>query len=1400
VNPPGTAEVKGDSSREEKDAATRCGAEYSSLVRCGYKLLLGSQPQHLFVYSISDPTCFDQVKWVFLFKNVMFYWSTTCKVGLIRLYAVCRNPCKSVEQILSEGFADVDAYLENCVSQHHVMCTRLCINLSEYAVRVLEHQNNNVLAKKRLRAPLFYPSPHTGLMALDEFRAHEQKVHEMSGDSAFLKEVETMGGRFSHPERQLGVCATSHLLRSRHHRVHTIAKFAGMRLESAAKIAGLFQYQQVAGCYQRRNDRLQKSSRLQCTAITDTLKPIGWNLDNAVITPVSKDRAKVLESIVARFDQPPHVHHDDVMVQLYHCAWSILKSDCPKNSLDIWTFEQAKALINRQGAAGMLDEWSDMEGCLNDPKTPARVESLLCRLAAREDCSEYYITVHNKVESKANDRASEGELLDCGPDTLKIRPRLISYFGCIARIVDWMVFGPMVHHHYKVSKLIDHTTGGTPIFEVGDKLKACFDAFEGGVAATGDASKFDHSQTVQDKAIECEIVTSFYKPEHWPVIETIYEHVMWSVAFTRLGFCYNVYGHRLSGWILTWWNSFTMAMFCDWAWKTTLNIPYDVKMADVVSLNIVTKEYEKVINWTGGARKHLFSEDWVRNCEYPPVIFNVDGDDNVHFGPANVVTDENLRKLAANLRKLNITIRSKTHSGFVRHEHFDTVDFLSHTFQRVYVRQGATLQECGMAEQMLAPPSGNPVVTNVRTHWCRVRYLPVRPISEILAKMSFTIRAACTSNTLEAAWKMSREGVICGVYDKNHPKFGKRSFEGVEIEASKALSYLLLYPHIDTVRTVSLTVLAQLGFPGDAKFWKDYRSKMIFGSEVSDTILELTSHPKSNVEVGETFQLNATEEETSNPFFNIGRFVSSLFQVQYKPEPDEPASSTSIAGLKRSKKDLPLDMHVNGREHANKAAKKSTKQSPKGGTYLEGDHPKGKATKDVMSGRGAVIMKEVTAMLTRDGKLGYLDKNQIERSVTVCSALRSIYGGSVYSLADIGLVKSAWEDSNRAQHFRNVCKAADKGWPGHNNRFELKRFQALTSPEACNSHCPNRRVRRMVLTHTLMRQQSIWTKNVGEVSADNFVLPYDFYLALNPPLLTEYIRCVAPGARQFLLKKFSTKGLEDYWCALKQEPAEYASDMLSHVLQKGKDLFTGEAVRVLNRIRGKFVPVDQQNSSTTSVFDVDTAKIPAWVRRQLSPSNPGCGIAWSHPNATDCVKSAPGLQKPQSHFSDSEKDKGGSLSSVLSGRVQYRIKEGEDGVKVSDVFQKPSSPCASESSICETEPIGKVFLKNVIGNVAHLIGKCAASVLLVVLFVLRFAYKQVGDEFFAGFHEQCKVHGFNSKELAVEIDSMYKTVKNVLRASSWVSDSLSAMRGICEGFLDHNELDGKGSGESNSVT
>jgi hypothetical protein len=1399
---PKATDVNDTSQGGEETDRSRTIQEYSSLIRCGYKLLLGAHPQHLFVYSISDPTCFDQVKWVFLFKNVMFYWSTTCKVGLIRLYAVCRNPCKSVEQILSEGFTNIDAYLENYVSQHHVMCTRLCINLSEYAVRVLEQQNNNVLSKKRLRAPLWYPSPHTGLMALDEFRAHEQKVRELTGDNAFLKEVETMGGRFMHPDRQIGVQATSRLLRGRHHRVHAIAKSAEIRLESAAKIAGLFQYQQVAGCYTRRNDRLQKSSRLQCTAITDTLKPLGWYLDNAVITPVSKDRAKVLESIVARFDQPPHVHHDDVMVQLYHCAWSILKNDCPKNSLDIWPFEQAKALINRQGAAGMLDEWSDMEGCLNDPRTPARVASLLSRLAAREDCSEYYVTVHNKVESKANDRASEGELLDCGPDTLKIRPRLISYFGCVARIVDWMVFGPMVHHHYKVSKLIDHTTGGTPIFEVGDKLKACFDAFEGGVAATGDASKFDHSQTIQDKAIECEIVTSFYKPECWPVIETIYEHVMWSVAFTRLGFCYNVYGHRLSGWILTWWNSFTMAMFCDWAWKTTLNIPYDVKMADVVSLHNVVKEYEKASNWVGGARKHLFSEDWVQRSEYPPVIFNVDGDDNVHFGPANIVTEENLRKMAANLRKLNITIRSKTHSGFVRHEHFDTVDFLSHTFQRVYVRQGVTLQECGMDEQMLAPPNGNPVVTNVRTHWCRVRYLPVRPLSEIMAKMSFTIRAACTSNTLEAAWKMHREGVICGVYDKKHPLYGKKSFEGVEIEASKALSYLLLYPHIDTVRTVALTVLAQLGFPGDAKFWKDYRHQMIFGSDVAETILELTANSKIDAEVSETFQLNATEEGTFSPLFNIGRFASKLFEVKYKPGPAAPQTqprvgvdTTSTIGTykkKRGEEDLPPYPYADGRRHMDRAVDEATKPRPGDRAFWKGRGVKeGRTTKNAMSGRGVVIMKEVTAMLTRDGKLGYLDKNQIERSVTVCSALRSIYGGSVYSLADIGLVKSAWEDSNRAQHFRNVCKAADKGWPGHNNRFELRRFQTLTSPESCNARCPNRRVRRMVLLHALMRQQNIWTKNVGEVSMDNFVLPYDFYLALNPPLLTEYIRCVAPGARHFLLKKFSTKGLEDYWHALKQEPAEYASDMLSHVLQRGKDIFTGEAVRVLNRIRGKFVPVDQQNSLTITKFDVDLAKIPVWMRRKLSPDKPGYEeFACLHTHATDCVKSAPGLHLPQDHVSDLEKDKGESPSSVLGDRVRYCVVK--DGNRVMDSYLE-RKPCPTlDPLLHNTAPIGKAFLRNVVSKLAYYCGRSTALILLMVLFTFKFAVRQVGSEFLTGFHKQCEMHDLDSRKLADNVKVMYNTTSNVFKASSWVSSSFSAMRMLCEGFLNQNELNDSG--------
>jgi hypothetical protein len=68
----------------------------------------------------------------------------------------------------------------------------------------------------------------------------------------------------------------------------------------------------------------------------------------------------------------------------------------------------------------------------------------------------------------------------------------------------------------------------------------------------------------------------------------------------------------------------------------------------------------------------------------------------------------------------------------------------------------------------------------------------------------------------------------------------------------------------------------------------------------------------------------------------------------------------------------------------------------------------------------------------------------------------------------------------------------------------------------------------------------------------------------------------------------------------------------------------------------------------------------------------------------------------------------------------------------------------------------------------------------------------VGSEFLTGFHKQCEMHDLDSRKLADNVKVMYNTTSNVFKASSWVSSSFSAMRMLCEGFLNQNELNDSG--------
>lgn len=127
--------------------------------------------------------------------------------------------------------------------------------------------------------------------------------------------------------------------------------------------------------------------------------------------------------------------------------------------------------------------------------------------------------------------------------------------------------------------------------KIGDLIHSQFKAWEDQVgkgnerAAMGDAKGWDHSLYPELMALEAEFVCSFYEEKHCNP------------------------GHRMTGHIFTWMNSFLNAVIHRWAWLKVLGLPNDADL-----------------------------EKWV--------TMRVDGDENYHIGPVTVVNEENLKKLA----------------------------------------------------------------------------------------------------------------------------------------------------------------------------------------------------------------------------------------------------------------------------------------------------------------------------------------------------------------------------------------------------------------------------------------------------------------------------------------------------------------------------------------------------------------------------------------------------------------------------------------------------------------------------------------------------------------------------------------------------------------------------------
>ncbi len=675
------------------------------------------------------------------------------------------NP-DDIEQVyaISKHFLKVGLFFPNCIKNSDFYAVALFRNFSEREVpnnfrsmymsvlrKAMAHRKRCCLGDMSKLPSHIYPRPGRSLTWAP--LTHGTKLEQSKREADLLK--------WAFSEHRVPQFLQVDATTARHRTDRYERNMTAFRLKRAPvePIQAHFQHQKVLGAYHK-SDRLpQDRNTLSYTTSNIARRVLNWHPINSVVVQVSKEKSKVFESIQTRLDQPVSYIHQEVMDELYECAASMKITNL--NNLEPMTYQQLKeaCLINKKGAAGIFEGIENMQTLLDDPNTEHRVNDIIRRLKNRETCDDYVANIHHKVESKVSSRAENGLLVDNDPDLINVKPRLITYFDAIARIVDWMVFGPYNTHHMSKEKLYPGSNSGTPITEVGDVMKKAWDSFADPRGATGDASKFDHTVGVDLMNLERQWVKSHYKKEWWPVIDTIYDHWTWPVAFTRLGFVMTMTGHRLSGCILTWHNGFLSALMHMRAWKKVLKMPMSTPC---------DKVFEKVFS-------------------------RYDGDDQYHIGSSDVVNEGNMKKVEYFVNQCCIKIRSGTHTGYAIHEDLTTVDFLSHTYQ--------------------------PVSVNGKEKW-----LPVRPISEILGKLSFTMKIAATRNT--AKYSKIQSLVEEEKFIDNRSNLGH---EGILVESSKALSYLIQYPHIPLVRSMALCIFSVLGAPGDMKHMRTWRVRSKLG-------------------------------------------------------------------------------------------------------------------------------------------------------------------------------------------------------------------------------------------------------------------------------------------------------------------------------------------------------------------------------------------------------------------------------------------------------------------------------------------------------------------------------------------------------------------------------------------
>ncbi|ALL52882.1 polyprotein [Xingshan cricket virus] len=533
------------------------------------------------------------------------------------------------------------------------------------------------------------------------------------------------------------------------------------------------------------------------------------------------------------------------------------------DSLGLMTKEEVLHDQNSKGACGFFsDSHNIREYQEKHPDWYERAMGLIeCWSEGKPTAS--YMTAMHKSEPSMKKNASDGRIempVGCSSEDLKAfngkTHRYIQFMDELTRLANYILVGKLLRLANE-NKIYKGTINGTPVMHQGKVMRAVWDSvntrdpivlegdnphigvtyqpvpfdseyqpdgqphrLQGKPAAVGlDFSAFDGTVTAEELAIAALFFMKFFKGELKQAVWSWCMEEAFPIVVIRDGWMFVRGGQVCSGSLWTSLRNTLLSVINGVrAVAKSLGCSFEDVCKTVATVNFSVGEIHA--DTTTGALLHVPK---IKTIEVMRIPVLADGDDQQIITEVNVAA-RITEHLPGHMREQCKTVHAGVGQTTALVTKFEDIQFCSHRYEPVLIGPGAVMMHgddhkidavCrghAAEQELISRLTGRQqsVFTEqlpaTRLHRYQMWWLPSRHISNIFSRLRLSVKAATHR------WDPTSEQ--CKMLTR-----------------SKIFSYLLMYPHIKTVRVACLTMLAKIG--GDkVDFGEYYRRWGDLGPEI----------------------------------------------------------------------------------------------------------------------------------------------------------------------------------------------------------------------------------------------------------------------------------------------------------------------------------------------------------------------------------------------------------------------------------------------------------------------------------------------------------------------------------------------------------------------------------------